>query len=130
MTSGNWVPLAIVLIATFIIGGILSLIFISFGVDASVINPESIIGNSFIFTTTTNYISASFLDIINTGINLFGFDISVPIVNPLAIVGSESQNWIVTQLIILTYVPDEIMIPFMILFIIAFVWTAIKMILS
>lgn len=129
MESGNWVPFAVVLFLAFLIGGILSLVFSSLGVDANQPNPDSIVGNSFVFVTITNWISADFIDFIDTGISIFGYDISVPILNPLAIIGQESQDWIVSQLVILTYIPDRIMIPFMIFFALAFVWTGIKMIL-
>jgi len=127
--SGNWQPLAYVLLAMFIVGITFNFIFYSFNIDNSVPNPDNSFSNSGLYTFIYNYFNSNIVDIIDTGINIFGFDISIPIINPFVIGGSEVKDFMTSQLILMTYIPLIILIPFIILFILALIWSGFKLIL-
>jgi hypothetical protein len=129
MGTGNWVPLALVLGTMFIFGIVFNLVFAGFGYDSSVPNPESSFGTSPLYIFIEEYLQSDVFDTIDTGINIFGFDISVPVLNVFAIGGQSMKDFMVTQLVIFTYIPLIVIIPFTILFILALIWTGIKLIL-
>jgi hypothetical protein len=129
MGDGNWKPLALVLGVLFIIGILFNLIFGAFGINTTIPNPDNSFSNSGIYLFCQNYFNSNILDIVDTGINLFGFNVSVPIINPFAIGGADLKDFMITQLILVTYIPLILLIPFMILFILALIWTGIKLVL-
>jgi len=129
MGDGNWSPLAIILGILFIIGIVFSLVFGVIGVNSAVPNPDNSFSNSGLYYFLQNYFSANIVDTIDSGINIFGFDISIPIINPFAIGGDEVKTFMMSQLVMLTYIPLILLIPFTILFILALIWTGVKLIL-
>lgn len=129
MGDGNWKPLFIVLIITFAFALILGLVMNAFDIPTDLPNQNSSIGSSQTFLLLTTWIGSNIITTIPTGINIFGYEISIPVLNPFDLFGNTAQNWIVHQLNIMTYIPDVIIYPFMILFILAFIWTGFKLIL-
>lgn len=126
---GNWKPLAIVLGATLLIGLVLTLILSSISIDSTIPNPDNFITGSFLYSAVTGYIGSSLLDTLDVGITLFGFDVPIPVVNPLSFLGTTIQSWIIDQINTLTYLPNQIVIPFFIFFILGLVWSAVKLFL-
>jgi len=120
----NWKPLFYVLIITFAIGVIFNLILGSFDVDLTIPNPDSPISTNTLFLFQLEFISSNIFDVID--IELFGFSIPLPSFNIFAISGT-IQTFVISQMIILTYVPVIILIPFIVIFIFAVVWTTIKL---
>lgn len=124
----NWKPLAIVLISVFLLGLIFNLIFNAIGTDISNPNEDSLLTNSILYTIPSSWIKSNIIDTIDTGITLFGFGLNLPVFNPFVIVGNDGQEFLISQLNVLTYLPDQISIPFTILFLLAFFWSAIALI--
>lgn len=116
----NWQPLAYLLISVFVLATLTITILDGF-IDVS--TPSS---NSSIISPLVTYISGSFVYSINA--SLFGFDFTLPLPNFLAILPQEAQDYIVSDFIALSYIPDWFLIPFSILFILALVWTLIALI--
>ena len=125
----NYRPLFYTLGIILLIAGVLSLILSSINIDSSTANPNSFITGSILYGITTDYIGSSLIDTIDTGISIFGIDISIPIINPLAFLGSSTQDFIIGQINTLTYLPNVIIIPLFIFFILATLWTAVKIII-
>lgn len=127
--GGNWKPIFLVLLITFIVALVLNLVLTAFAVDTSIPNPDSSISVNSGFVFLMNAINSDVFDMLPTGITILGIDISVPIFNLLALFGSGVQDFVSSQVNILTYVPVELLIPFIIMFILALVWSSVKLIL-
>jgi len=127
--GSNWEPLFYGLAIIFVVATIVILVFTSLNLDTSVVNPDSSFGNSPLYVFPTNYLRSNFVDMVDTGVNIFGFEINLPSINPFAIIGDDAITFIINQLTAMTYIPDVIVFPFMILVIIGALWTIIKLIL-
>lgn len=127
--GGNWKPIFLVLLITFFVALVLNLVLTAFAVDTHLPNPDSSISVNSGFVFLMNAINSDVFDMLPTGITILGIDISVPIFNLLALFGSGVQDFVSSQVNILTYVPVELLIPFVILFILALVWSSVKLIL-
>lgn len=126
--QGNYSPLFIVLFIGIIVALLLNFVFLAFNVNTSIVNPDSSLSSSEMFLFITNVVSSNVFDFIPTGISIFGVNISVPVFNLLAVIPS-MQEFIISQINIWTYVPSQIAIPFFIFFIIAFIWSSVKLFL-
>lgn len=129
----NWKPLFYVLIIILVVGGVLSVVLNNiYNTDFSSPNPQSGFANGPMYSLPVNWIQSSFISFfsVDTGISIFGFKITLPIsINPFALFGNDAQTFLVQQINIITYIPDIILIPFIIVVLLALLWFGVKLIL-
>ena len=116
MGDGNWKPLAILLIVTFAVGTLLSLILVGF-VDTTITNPASSSFSHFL----VDYTNGTGIYVVD--MSIFGIPFSLPTPNIFGLLPDIFQQYFVTQFVALSYVPNIILIPFSILWIFALIWT-------
>lgn len=121
MTSGNWKPLFFALTALFLVGGLLNLIVGSFVDLSNTQPPNGFMGNIYHFVHDGFNITIS-LPVVG--------DVSFPFnIFAVGIGGEFVKDFVSQQILILSFVPDLILIPGMILFIIAIIYSIVKLFL-
>lgn len=108
--------------------GIISTNVLSLYYDTSTANNDTLLGNSSIYTYFINGFSGGIVSLQDLGLSLFGFDLPIPFFNPFYLLGSTATTYISNSLIALTYLPDAISIPFLILLCLTFIIFIIKII--
>jgi hypothetical protein len=127
MAEGNWAPLGIMLIIFFTIALLINLVGSSFDYDLSHPDYTNPVSNSTLFVFIHMVLSADTFDTLDTGFEVFGFDVPLPIFNPFSMLGEDVQDFALSELNVWSYVPATILYPFFILFALAFVWSVIKL---
>lgn len=118
---GNWEPFAYLLVITLIVGTFLTFLVTPF-VDVTQVNPT----NSDYINTMINYTQQDFIQSYNASI--LGFTFSLPSFNFLGLIPDFAENYIVADLVALSYTPTAILIPFIIMWILALIWTLVAII--
>lgn len=133
MAEGNTKYIIIIFLLLLSVGFLLSLMLSSF-LDTSTPNPNNSFVNgsrsnfsASIYNISVNILNASFLDLVPLfdfeipaifGFGPFDFSVPLPVINPLALLGQDAKDFVIEQLIALTYLPDGV---FAILFIVSFI---------
>jgi len=130
---GNYVPLLYSIGIIMILSLGLNLILDDF-VDTSVKNPDSSVGNSTIYENLINATQTdSLIYFYETGwevnLSIFGFALDIPTFNVFYLLGSDVQDEFEENLIQLTYIPDEILLPLFVLIFISLIYGIIKIVL-
>ena len=125
----NWRPFFYAFSILVVLNIIISLVMTGFNYDISMTNPNTTLGTSTLYNLFVNYLTANFIDLIPTGIIIFGVNVPIPTVNPFALFGNFTTDYIGGLLISLTYLPDLISIPFFILLNLSFFLFIIKLVL-
>lgn len=119
----NYKPLIISLLVLFVFGIIINLTVSPFA-DTTQISEDSVLNSAFYENNIDFIVNPKVIDFIDTGLI---FDI--PIFNLFVIVPETARTTISQQFIIMSYVPNFLLVPFMILFAISILWGVVKLIL-
>ena len=108
-------------------------------IDVSTADTNSFLVTSGIFTFITDIVvESSFFTTFDFDLDLIGnllglditFHIPFPVLNPFGMLPSGARNFIGEQITLITYIPDMILIPVMILSILGIIWGVTKLILA
>lgn len=124
----NLQPLIVVLMFLFIVSSALQLTIGSI-VDLQIPNPESALTDNVLYDIVYESFSRNFIGLIDTETEVFGFNLYIPYLNPFALFGDLVQNYVVERIVILTYLPDYILIPYLMFLLLAILWVSVKLIL-
>jgi hypothetical protein len=97
--------------------------------NTDVANTESLLGSSSFYAYFTNGFASGFVSLQDVDFYLFGFEVGMPFLNPFALLGTTAKTYVSNSLIALTYYPDAISIPFLIILVITFIIFIIKLFL-
>lgn len=126
--KGNYKPLFWAVGIFLILASLMSLILGQF-VDISATNPNSFLYQNPIYDFFQNTIQGGFVTCTDTDISFFGFALCIPFINIFALFGSGVTNFMALQLVTLTWIPNIIIIPMIILGAMGLIWSAVKLIL-
>jgi len=132
---GNWKPLFYSLMAIFLIAIVTELVVAPF-VEEGTPNP-----NSFLSGDVFDEYLETFSDDLIIGIPLFDINftifswevyipIDMPVLNPLALMPFSWAEFMMTRIVLMTYIPDIILIPVLILTALGVIWGVVKLILA
>ena len=111
--------------------GIVSSNIIGIFTDTSIINTDTYLGTSSMYSFMVYESQTDFFHWLggDTYFSILGFDIGVPAINILALLGEDGQDLITNSIVSLSYFPDIISIPFLIMLFLTFIIFIIKLFL-
>lgn len=126
----NYRPLLYGLGSVFILALFMNLIISPF-LDLSNPNPDSLITTSGVYDIFVAFLSgyADFFEV-TTDLTIFGFSFNIPIISDISdfviSINNAFVGFITTQFTLITYIPDLMLIPYIIILSIALVYGLIK----
>jgi len=132
---GNWKPLFYSLMTIFFLAIVVELVITPF-IEEITPNPNSFLSGDVFDVFLETFSTDPLIDIPLFDINFTIFSnevyipICIPLLNPLALMPFSWAEFMMTRIVLMTYIPDIILIPVLILTSLGVIWGVVKLILA